>query len=222
MSDMKMSPRQGFAQRMTALCQWLCGGAPAAWCWANSSSGLMWVAPAATGLRFIYLGMEAGTQETQQDSKLALEAADITGNIKLLCRIRSLKWKLDHLHSHAFTLTLFPVPVLAFAHFLVRLQPICDYVLGNLFSLLKSNPSVKSATRTANMYVLQLNNDGETSKWCSPLPFICQMIYAAPHCQELPTDLYLFFIHLSVPNNLFSVTPLMFLDKQKLWEDVWG
>lgn len=64
----------------------------------------MWVAPAATGLRFIYLGMEAGTQETQQDSDLMLEAADITGNIKLL--FSSSKWKLDHLHSHAFTLTL--------------------------------------------------------------------------------------------------------------------
>lgn len=98
---------------MAALCQWVCGGAPAAWCWARGISGLMWVAPAATGLRFIYLGMEAGTQETQQDSNLALEAADITGNIKLLCHISSLKWKLDHLHSHAFTLTLHPVIALA-------------------------------------------------------------------------------------------------------------
>ena len=116
----------------------------------------MWVAPAATGLRFIYLGMEAGTQETQQDSEVALEAADITGHIKLLCCISSLKWKLDHLHSHAFTLTLSSVPVLAFAHFLVRLQPICNCVLGNLFSVLKSHSHIKSATRAVNAYVLQL------------------------------------------------------------------
>lgn len=51
----------------------------------------MWVAPAATGLRFIYLGTEAGTQETQQESDVALEAADITGNIKLPRRIVE-KW----------------------------------------------------------------------------------------------------------------------------------
>lgn len=82
----------------------------------------MWVTPAATGLRFIYLGMEAGTQETLQDSDFVLEAADITGNIKLLCHICSLKWKLDH-HYQAFTLTLFLVSVKAFTHCLVRLQP---------------------------------------------------------------------------------------------------
>lgn len=63
-------------------------------------------APAATGLRFIYLGTEAGTQETRQDSLPALEAADITGNIKLVCHVRGLKWKLDPLHSHAFAVTL--------------------------------------------------------------------------------------------------------------------
>lgn len=108
-----MPVSQQFAQctPTAALCQWVCGEAPAAWCWAKGSSGLMWVAPAATGLRFIYLGTEAGTQETQQDSDLALEAADIAGNIKLLCHISNLKWKLDHLHSYAFTLTLFPVSV---------------------------------------------------------------------------------------------------------------
>lgn len=74
LSDVRVSPSQQFAQRTltAALCQWVCGAAPAAWCWAKGSSGLMWVAPAATSLRFIYLGMEAGTQETQQDSDLAL------------------------------------------------------------------------------------------------------------------------------------------------------
>ena len=40
----------------------------------------------------------------------ASEAADITGNIKMLCHISILKWKLDHLHSRALTLTLFPFP----------------------------------------------------------------------------------------------------------------
>lgn len=84
MPDMRMSPSQQFSQctHTAALCQWIFSRAPTAWCWAKGSSGLMWVAPASTGLRFIYLGMEAGTQETQQDSDIALEAADITGNIK--------------------------------------------------------------------------------------------------------------------------------------------
>lgn len=70
MSNMSMSP----SQHTPALCQWVCGGAPAAWCWAKGSSELMWVAPAATGLRFIYLGIEAGTQETQQDSDLCVRS----------------------------------------------------------------------------------------------------------------------------------------------------
>lgn len=124
MSDMRMPVSQQFAQctPTAALCQWVCGEAPTAWCWAKGSSGQMWVAPAATGLRFIYLGTEASTQETQQD--LALEAADIIGKIKLLCHISNLKWKLDPLHSHAFTLTLFPVSVLAFTRFLVRLPSV--------------------------------------------------------------------------------------------------
>lgn len=101
--DMRMCPSQQFAQfiQTAALYQRGCGGAPAAWCWAKSSSRLMWVTPAATGLRFIYLGKETGTQETQQDSDLTLEAANITENIKLLCHFSVFKWKLDDLSSHA-------------------------------------------------------------------------------------------------------------------------
>lgn len=107
-SDLGMSPSRPFSQytRMAAVCQWVCGGAPGAWCRAKGSSGLMRVAPAATGLRFIYLGTGAGTQETQQASDLALEAADITGNIKLPYHVSSFKWKLHNLRSHAFTMTL--------------------------------------------------------------------------------------------------------------------
>lgn len=102
--DMRMCPSQQFAQfiQTAALYQRVCGGAPAAWCWAKSSSRLMWVTPAATGLRFIYLGKETGTQETQEDSDLTLKAANITENIKLLCYFSVFKWKLDDLSSHAF------------------------------------------------------------------------------------------------------------------------
>lgn len=56
----------------------------------------------------------------------------------------------------------------------------------------------------------------------SPLPIICKMNYAAPHGQKLPAGFYLFFTLLSVPNNLFSVSSFMFLDKHKLQEEVWG
>lgn len=87
---MTLFQSQEFAQYMAALCLQLCGGAPAAWCWAKGSSELTRVTPAASGLRFIYLGMETSIQQTQQDSELALEAADITGNIKLLCHTSSL------------------------------------------------------------------------------------------------------------------------------------
>lgn len=102
-----MFPSHQFAQctHMAGLCQFSCGEAPAAWCGAKRNHGLMWVAPAATDSRFIYLGTDAGTRENQQECSIALEAADITRNIKLPCHISSLKWKLDHLHSHAFTPT---------------------------------------------------------------------------------------------------------------------
>lgn len=90
MPDMRVFPSQELAQYMAALCPRLCGGAPAAWCWAKGSSGLMWVTPVTSGLRFIYLGMETSIQQTQQDSELSLEAADITGNIKLLSHSSSL------------------------------------------------------------------------------------------------------------------------------------
>lgn len=46
-------------------------------------------------LRFIYLGIEAGTQETRQDSDPAFKTADITENITLLWHIRSFKWELE-------------------------------------------------------------------------------------------------------------------------------
>ena len=174
----------------------------------------MWVAPTATGLRFIYLGMEAGTQETQQDSNLALEAADIAGNIKLLCHISNLKWKLDHLHSHAFTLTLFPVSVLVFSNFLIRLKPICDYISGNSFSTPKRHHCIKSATRSINASVDQWEKRSHcppSVKWTNE-----SVKQYNIWSQELHPDFYLFFIQLSFHNNLFSVTPFMILHKQKL------
>lgn len=118
--DMRTSPSQQFAQhtRTAAPCQWVCGGAPAAWCWAKGSSRLMRVAPAATGLRFIYLGTKAVTQETQQDSNLTLEAADITGNIKLLCHISSLKMENGSPPFSCFHPDTFPCPYLSFCSFL--------------------------------------------------------------------------------------------------------
>lgn len=74
----------------------------------------MWVTPAATGLWFISLGMETRTLQSLQDSQLALEAVDITENIKLLYHAYGLKWKLECLHSYACALTLFLIPVVAF------------------------------------------------------------------------------------------------------------
>lgn len=50
-------------------CSRLCGGAPAAWCLAKGSGGLMWVTPAAAGLWFISLGMETRTLHCLQDSQ---------------------------------------------------------------------------------------------------------------------------------------------------------
>lgn len=105
-------------------CSWLCGGAPAAWCQAKGSSRLMWVTPAATGLWFISLGMESRTLQSLQNSQLALGAADITENIKLLCRAHGLKWKLECLLSPAFALTLFFFPVLTYSHDLIPFNPI--------------------------------------------------------------------------------------------------
>lgn len=82
----------------------------------SPSVGLRWsscslAVAGRSGPWFIYLGRRAGTQENRQDSGLALGAADITGNIKLLCHIRGLKWKLDLLpisrfHLHSFRLSL--------------------------------------------------------------------------------------------------------------------
>lgn len=42
-------------------------------------------------LRYIYLGMEIGTQETRQNSDLVFKTADITENI-ILWHINSIKW----------------------------------------------------------------------------------------------------------------------------------
>lgn len=56
----------GSLHSKAALCQWLCGGIPAAWCWAKGSSRLMWVVRATTNLWFIYLGMKASIRETKQ------------------------------------------------------------------------------------------------------------------------------------------------------------
>lgn len=114
-------------------CSLLCGGAPAAWCQAKGSSRLMWVTPAATGLWFISLGMETRTLQSLQDSQLALEAVDITENIKLLYRADGLKWKLECLFSHAFALTPFLVPVLAFSHVLISCNPVFKAPMENDF-----------------------------------------------------------------------------------------
>lgn len=78
-------------------CSRLCGGAPAAWCRAKGSGRLMWVTPAATGLWFISLGMETRTLQSLQDSQLALEAVDITENIKLLYRAWNGNWNVSFL-----------------------------------------------------------------------------------------------------------------------------
>lgn len=93
-------------------CSRLCGGTPAAWCWAKGSGRLMWVTPAATGLWFISLGMETRTLQSLRDSQLLLGAVDITENIKLLYHAYGLKWRLECLLSHAYALTLFLVAVL--------------------------------------------------------------------------------------------------------------
>lgn len=89
------------------------------------------------------MGTEISTQETQQDSVLALEAADITENIELRCQTCSLKWKLERGHSHALTLThfLLLVPVYVFAYFLTRLHTSWDsvYTLRLCFQHLKVN-----------------------------------------------------------------------------------
>ena len=110
----------------------------------KAALGLMWVTPAATGLRFVYLGMEAGTQETQQESNTELEAADITGNIKLLCYIsRSGNWITSILMLS--TRTLSHVPVSAFCSFLGRASAFLRWHLGK-FIVLRSHPSIKSAS----------------------------------------------------------------------------
>lgn len=114
-------------------CSRLCGGAPAAWCQAKGSSRLMWVTPAASGLWFISLGMETRTLQSLHNSQLALGAADITENIKLLCRAHGLKWKLEFLLSPAFALTLFVFPVLAFNHVLILFNPIFKAPMENDF-----------------------------------------------------------------------------------------
>lgn len=142
----------------------------------------------------------------------------------MLCHISILKWKLNHLHSHALTLTLFPFPAsfsqLRFSWSDFNLSAIASWEM--YFHCLKVILVLNLLPRVVNIYVFWLNNGGKTSKRHSWLPFICKMMFAATHWPELPTDLYLFFIHLSVPNNLFSVTPFMCLDKQKPWEDVQG
>lgn len=114
-------------------CSRLCGGAPAAWCLAKGSGGLMWVTPAAAGLWFISLGMETRTLHCLQDSQLALEAVDITENIKLLYRASGLKWKLECLRSHAYAPTLFLVPVLAFSRVSISFNPIFKAPMENDF-----------------------------------------------------------------------------------------
>lgn len=137
-----------------------------------------------------------GSQNTAKTAGLPTcvkEAADITENMKLLCRAPGPKWKLECLRSHAFALTLFLVPVLVFSHVLISLNPIFNAPTENGFHSWTPTLQERWGLWPAARHTRRLK-------------FGC-----VPHCLELPTHM----IYFSCPffcsqRSIFSTS--MFMD----------